>query len=116
MSGRPNGGFTLVEVLVALVFLTVILISFGASSQYANRIINASRTELAAHQFMEIETERLRILAWDSLADGTRARGRGIASWTVQDSTSFRQVLLVTRYGSPASGLVVDSVVLFRRR
>ena len=107
-------GFTLVEILVAMVILTVVAVSFGATTQHATRIVTRSRTELAAQQFLEVEAERLRLLAFDSLVDGSRARGRGIATWWVQDSTAFRQVLLETRYGSPATGLVVDSVVIFR--
>jgi len=111
-----QGGFTLAEVLVALVFLTLVSISFAATTQQAARIITRSRTELAAQQFLEAETERLRVLAYDSLRDGSNTRGRGIVTWWVQDSTTFRQVLLETRFGSPATGLLVDSVVLFRTR
>lgn len=109
-------GFTLVEILVALVFLTLVAVSYGATTQWSSRVMSRSRAELDAQQFLEVETERLRLLAWDSLVDGTRSRGRGIATWSVVDSTSFRQVLLETRYGSPASGLVVDSVMIFRTR
>jgi len=112
---KAPDGFTLVEILVALVFLVLVAVSYGATTQYASRVINRSRTELAAQHFLETETERLRLVAYDSLEDGTRARGRGIASWWVEDSTSFRQILLETRFGSPASGFVVDSVTLFRR-
>lgn len=109
-------GFTLPEILVALVFLTLVAVSFATTTQYAGRIVNRSRLELAAGQFLQVETERLRVVAYDSLRDGSRARGRGIATWSVQDSSSFRQVTLETRYGSPATGLLVDSIVLFRTR
>jgi len=116
MRGRqPEGGFTLVEVLVALVFLTLVAVTFAATTQYASRIVNRSRVELDAQQFLEVETERLRVLHYDSLEDGKRSRGRGIASWSVTDSTSFKQVLLIARFGSPATAFVVDSVILVRR-
>ncbi len=114
MNRDRTNGFTLIEVLVALLFLTVVGVSLGAASQHAARTLRRSRTELEAAHFLEGEAERLRYLAYDSLQNGTRASGRGIATWTVQDSTTFRQVLLVTRYGSPVSGLVIDSVTLFR--
>jgi len=111
-----RSGFTLAEVMVAMFFLSLVVISLAGATDYANRIVTRSRTELAAQEFLERETERLRLLDYASLADGQRTDGRGIATWQVVDSTTFRQVLLVTRYGSPATGQVVDTVVVFRRR
>lgn len=113
--GTPrDGGFTIPEILVALVLLTVVAVSLAATTQYAARIVNRSSMELAAQQFLEGESERLRLTPYDSLRDGRRSEGRGIATWRVQDSTTFRQVLLETRFGTPAQGLLVDSVILFR--
>jgi len=111
-----SAGFTLVEVMVAMFFLSLIVLSLAGATDYANRVVTRSRTELAAQEFLERETERLRLVDYAALASGTRAEGRGIAKWQVVDSTTFRQVLLETRFGSPATGLVVDTVVLFRRR
>ena len=112
--GKGGAGFTLIEVLVALVFLTLVATALGAASQQAARTLRRSRVELDAARVLEDESERLRYLSFDSLVGGTRTHGRGIATWTVADSGAFRQVLLVTRYGSPASGLAVDSVTLLR--
>lgn len=112
--GREPGGFTLVEVIVALVFLTVVAVSIGGAMQRATATIRRSRLELNAAVFLESEVERLRTQAYDSVRSGTHAHGPGIAAWTVADSTRFRQVLLVSRYGSPARGWVVDSVTIFR--
>ena len=111
-----RSGFTLIEIIVALVFLSVVAIALGGATQQATRILRRSHTELQAARFLDAEVERLRILDYDSLADGARTRGRGIATWTVTDSLRFRQVLVETRYGSPATGLLVDSVTLFRTR
>lgn len=107
-------GFTLVEVLVALVFLTVVAVSIGGAMQNAIRNVRRSRMELNAAVFLEAEVERLRTIAFDSLVAGHRAQGPGIATWTVADSARFRQISLETRYGSPAGGWVVDSVTIFR--
>ncbi len=111
-----RSGFTLIEIIVALVFLSVVAIALGGATQQATRTLRRSRAELGAARFLDAEVERLRILDYDSLADGARTRGRGIATWTVTDSLTFRQVLVETRYGSPATGLLVDSVTLFRTR
>jgi prepilin-type N-terminal cleavage/methylation domain-containing protein len=113
--GLPRG-FTLIEIMVALVFLSVVAISLGTAAQQATRTLRRSRLELRAALFLDAEVERLRILDYDSLVDGVRTRGEGTATWNVTDSTTFRRVLLETRYGSPAAGLVVDSVTLFRTR
>lgn len=111
----PRAGFTLVEVIVALFFLTLVVISLGSATEYANRVVQRSRSELAAQRFMELEAERLRLLDYAALEDGERTRGRGIATWRVVDSTTFRQILLETRWGSPGRGFVVDTIVIFRR-
>ena len=111
---RRNRGFTLIEVLVALVFLTVVAVSIGGAMQNAIRNVRRSRMELNAAVFLEAEVERLRTMAFDSLVAGHRSRGPGIATWTVADSARFRQISLETRYGSPAGGWVVDSVTIFR--
>lgn len=112
MSG--SRGFTLVEVLVTLVFLTVVGVSFNAASHHATRILQRSRLELNAARFLEEEVERLRLIPYGSLRDSTRSAGRGIATWTVADSGQFKEILLETRFGSPATGLLVDSVAIYR--
>lgn len=111
--GRPNG-FSLVEVVVAVVVLTVIVMSLTASNRYAAALAWKSEQELSAARFLEAEAERLRILPYDSLASGSRASGRGVSTWTVTDSGTFRQIILETRFGSEAPGVLVDSVTLFR--
>lgn len=107
-------GFTIVEVLVTIVFLAVVGVSLAAANGHAARILQRSRSELNATRFMESEVERLRLMPYASLANGTHTDGRGSASWTVVDSATFRQVIVRTRYGSAASGFVADSVTIFR--
>lgn len=114
-TSRVNG-FTLVEVLVTLVFLTVVGVAFSSASHHATKILQRSRLELNASRFLENQVARLRLLTYESLVDGTRTDGRGIANWTVADSAAFKEIMLETRYGSPARGLVVDSVTIYRVR
>ena len=110
-----RAGFTLVEVMVAMFFLSLVVMSLAAATDYANRVVNRSRTEISAQAFLESQAERLRLTSYAELRDGQRTEGRGIARWQVVDSSTFRQVMLETRFGSPATGLVVDTVVIFRR-
>lgn len=106
----------MVEVLVTLVIMTVVGVSLAAGNQYAARIMQRSRTEINAQRFMVSEVERLRLVPFATLTSGTRTEGRGISTWTVVDSTSYRRVFVQTRYGSAATGLVVDSVTIYRVR
>jgi len=115
-AGRRASGFTLIEVLVTIVVLSVVGVALAATMQYATRTLRRSRDELAAAAFLRSTVEHVRLVPYDSVVDGSRGEGRGTAVWTVQDSATFRQVLVVTRYGSPAHGQIVDSVSLFRSR
>jgi len=110
-----RSGFTIVEVVIALVVVTIVGVGLAGANQYATRILQRSRLELNAARFMESEVERLRILRFDSLVSGQRTQGRGISRWTVLDSTSYRRVVVETRYGSAATGIIIDSVTLYRR-
>jgi type II secretory pathway pseudopilin PulG len=116
LAAARSPGFTLIEIIVALVFLSVVAIALGGAAQQATRTLHRSRLELRAARFLDAEVERLRILDYDSLLAGTHTRGPGTATWTVTDSGTFRRVLLETRYGSPDMVLLVDSVTLFRTR
>jgi len=113
---RGTAGFTMVEVVVALLFMTIVALSFSASTQFAARLLGRSEIELRAAQYLEAEAERLRALSLDSLVTGSRSSGLGQASWEVVDSTTFVQVILATEYGSARVGSVVDSVTIYRLR
>ena len=70
---RASSGFTLVELLVAMViFASVIAGGLGCVRMGLNQINNA-RSETRASQVMQSEIERLRSLAWDNFTalDGT---------------------------------------------
>ncbi len=112
----PRRGFTIIEVLVTIVLLCVVGVALASTMQYATRTLERSRDQLAAAAFLHATVERIRVISYDSVADGSRSAGRGNATWTVQDSSSFKQVLIVSRYGSPARGQIVDSVTLYRNR
>ena len=43
---RGAAGFTMVEVVVALLFMTVVALSFSASTQFAARLLGRSEIEL----------------------------------------------------------------------
>ncbi len=114
--GAGPSGFTLVEVVVALIFLTVVALSLTSTTQFAARLMGRSELELQAAHFLEREAERLRATEIDSLVDGSRSAGLGEASWEIVDSTTFVQISLTTRYGTGVSGFLGDTVTILRLR
>jgi len=113
---RRDAGFTLIEVVITLLVLSVIAISFASSIQFSARLMGRSEIELHAAQFLESEAERLRSLSLDSLVTGSRSEGWGQAGWQVADSTTFVQIVLTTQYGTATAGTVADSVTIVRVR
>lgn len=111
-----RAGFTIIEILVALVFLTVVAIALASAIEQATRTVRHSRVELDAGLFLETEAERLRAMPYDSLTAGSRSLGLGTANWTVSDSAGSRRIVLVTRYGDAGSRQVWDTVSMVRLR
>jgi type II secretory pathway pseudopilin PulG len=113
---RTRVGFTIVELLVAVVLLTVVAISLVGSSQYVSRTLARSTAELRAGQALQVEMERLMTLNYDSLVTGSGTLPMGSSSWTVSDSVTYKEILLITEYQSPDGIVLWDTVSAFRLR
>lgn len=116
---RTSGtaGFTIIEVMVAIVVLTVVSVSLGLVIERAAAVTRRSRLELAAATFLLAEAARLRESPWASLTSGSVARGDSVATWTVSDSGAVRRIVLVTAQTSATGSQVAqDSVLIVRRR
>lgn len=111
-------GFTIIEMMIAVVVLTVVAMSVGRVTQQAAEISRRARLELGASALLTTEATRLRRIPWGSLANGSRTRGDSVATWTVTDSADIRKVLLVTGYTprSTETFVVLDSVLIVRWR
>lgn len=109
-------GISVVELLVGITLLAVVVVSLAAASLYASRTMTRSRMELEAVEFEQAELERLLAIPYDSLRSDARTTTQGESTWTVVDSITFRQILLVTQY-TPAQGISVwDTVAAYRLR
>ncbi len=109
-------GISIVELLVGVTLLAVVVVSLAAASLYSSRTLRRSRLQLRAVEFQQTELERLLAMPYRGLASGSRTTSDGKSEWTVEDSTRYRRIVLVTEF-TPASGFaVLDTVVAYRLR
>lgn len=111
-----RGGFTLVEVLVAIVILSLGAMAWVGTSRVAAASMRAAALELRAAQLIQEEVERLRTLPLDSVRSGSAARPAGDALWTVADSGSYLRVELVVRARPEGARSLADTVWVYRAR
>lgn len=110
------GGFTLVEVVVAIFILSVGALALVGTGRVASASIRQATLELRAAQLIQEELERLHALPLDSLRDGVASRPAGGALWTVQDSGAYLRVELVVAARPEAGRTLADTVYLYRPR
>lgn len=81
---RNRGGFTIVEVLVAVLVLTIGLLGLAASAATVTRMISQGQRYSEASTLATQRFEILRSQSCASIASGTDTQGRYTISWTVQ--------------------------------
>lgn len=110
---RSPGGFTLIEVLVALLFLVVVGGALASTSRFTAEVATRADLELRTLEASESELDGLLALPYDSLATGARDLPFGRVEWTVADSGSYRTVLLVTTLAF-GGRVATDSLFAYR--
>jgi prepilin-type N-terminal cleavage/methylation domain-containing protein len=119
---RPSSGFTLLEVLVAVVLLAVGILALTGSSAVINRMIGRGKVETQAAMAAARRMEALRLLAHSTTprctasefaSGGPALEGGLLASWTVPPTGAVRrirvQVTYVTLRG-PRSAVLETSI------
>ncbi len=116
-SGRS--GFTLVEVMIAVVILSVGVIALVGSSSLVTRMIGQGKRTSAAVQVATSRLEALRAASRSTtplcldpgFASGGPVTTQGMTeSWVVPPAGTSRTVLAIVTY-SRASGLVTDTLL-----
>ena len=113
---RGGAGFTLVEVLVAIVILSMGVLALLGSTRVSTASAQRATLELRVAHLIQEEVERLRALPVDSLRDGSAARPAGNTRWTVTDSTSYIRVELVVDARPQGGATLGDTLYLYRPR
>lgn len=112
-----RGGFTLVELIVAVVVLAVGILGTLGTLTILNR--QATLADLRAERSRATGQvlERLRALPWDSVDSGSDSVGRFFLEWGVVPEGQAKRVTLTVRGpgpgaipGGPAVSLVPDLV------
>ncbi len=97
-------GFSLIEVMVAMVILSVGVIGLAASATAITRMTGEGGRSGGAAAVASTRFEQLRATACASLANGTATSGKYSESWTVSSSGQLVTVTeTVTYVGSRVS-------------
>jgi prepilin-type N-terminal cleavage/methylation domain-containing protein len=110
------GGFTLVEVVVAIFILSLGALALVGTGRVASASLRQATLELRVAQLLQEEAERLRTLPVDSLRDGVASRVAGDALWIVRDSGAYVRVELVVAARPEAGRTLADTVYVYRPR
>lgn len=111
-----NKGFTLIEVLVAIVILSVGAMAWVGTSRVASASTREAALEIRVAQLIQEQAERLRAVPVDSVRDGSASFPAGDALWTVADSVSYVRVQLVVQARLEAGHTLADTVFVYRAR
>ncbi|HEX4814946.1 MAG TPA: prepilin-type N-terminal cleavage/methylation domain-containing protein [Nonomuraea sp.] len=118
MSARERRGFTIAEVLVAVVMLTVGVMALVGSSAMVTRMVGGGRISTFAGQTASARIERLRQIAASTPTPCTSGlwktdsalTGNINERWEIQDNAgNSRRVQITLRY-PVARGLAYDTV------
>lgn len=114
---RTLPGFTVIEVMVAVIVLTIIAAALGRVTRQVGAVSRRAQRELGATAFLMTEAARLRGAPWNELTDGSHTRGDSVASWTVSTAGHVRRIVLITGYTSRVTGSFVawDTAIVVRR-
>ena len=116
---EPHSGFTLVEVMIAVVILSVGVLALVGSSSLVTRMIGQGKRTSAAVQVAASRLENLRGASRRTLppcqdpafASGGPITTRGmIESWVVPATGTSRTVLAIVTY-SRVGGTVTDTLL-----
>ena len=116
IQSAPRGGFSLVEVLVAMSLLTVVMMGLGGAATLGLSQMGKARQDLQYSADVQQVTDSLVAKGWNNVASGSaNIRGRAIA-WTVTtiNPKSQKVAIVVQRRGQANTGVIYsDTLTLY---
>jgi len=82
-----EGGFTLIEVIIAMLVLTIGLLAMVGATGWAARSVDSAWIHTARANALQVGIERVRSTPFDEIEDGSMQVGRYQVSWSEQSST-----------------------------
>jgi len=98
---RGRSGVSVTEVLIALVIFSTAILGIVGTAARVGDIMNSSHVRLGASSVAGQQVETLLSAPYDSLVNGSAAAGGVAMEWTVAETSSAKQILLVYRYDLP---------------
>lgn len=98
-SERTDAGFSLVELIMAVVVLSIGVVGLAGTTMNIMRQLTLAEATTARAAALQSVVERLHALPFDSLGGGTDTMGRFSVSWTVVASTGQTRSLQIVTIG-----------------
>jgi type IV pilus assembly protein PilV len=89
---KTERGFTIIEVLVAVVILTIGLLGLVTTAALVTRMIGQGQRYTEAAALAGDRFEQLRSVSCAALANGTSTQGGFTVAWTVAGAGDSRQI------------------------
>lgn len=106
---RARNGFTVIEVIIAIMILSVGIIALVSTAAMATRMIGQGQRYTEAAQMANRRFEILRAMPCDSLAAGADTTDRFTERWTITAVGSGGQRLNLMVQSPTANGFRTDS-------
>lgn len=91
----PEAGFTMVEVIIAILILAVGILGLAGTTALSVRQVNMSDVATERSVALQTTVERIRAMDFDSVSTGTDSVGGYDVSWTTTGSGSTKLVEIV---------------------
>jgi len=116
-----RAGFTLVEIMVALIVLTIGVLGLAATTMFTIRQTTLSELTTKRAAALQTVIEELRSVDYDSVRSGSDSVGSFKVSWSVTDGSRSKAVEFVTlgpglraTGGQPGIGPSVADTFVYR--
>lgn len=101
---RDEKGFSLVELMVALVILTIGMLGLAGVTAYTIQKVSVAELDTERGAALQTVVEQLRAMPMEKLANGADTVGIFGVSWSVEDNGDYRTVEIVTVGPGMAAG------------